>query len=312
MILYLAGSTGTKRFGQVADKAGANNFLFTFAHSDARRCAEHFCTQPQRRIFVDSGAFSAWVKGSKVNLGEYIVFCKQIMKTAKCPVVFAALDVISGKRDTAQRPTVGESERACEEGWRNYQTMKEKGIPCLMTFHQFDHPRWLERIADDSDYFAVSPRKNVSADERVKWLKGVFDIIKPLDTSNGAPRLKKKLHGLGVSSSDWMEQFPFYSADNTGWQQGAKARVRALFSGNRPLYMSLNDWKKRARECGVPVRHLRKLLGYGAPGADPDQAGNSGSYWLMFLAMEAYVAMEHHITKNWQEKGLILNSENSS
>jgi hypothetical protein len=314
VILYLAGSTGINQHERVANKAGANNFLFTFADNSARKCAEHFCTQPQRRIFIDSGAFSAWVKGSKgkpIVLNDYIAFCKHIQKLAKCPVVFAALDVIPGKKKSdGLRPTEGESEGACEEGWDNYQTMKQEGIiPCLMTFHQLDHPRWLKRIADDCDYFAVSPRKNVSPDERLKWLEGVFRHIQPLDTSNGVARLKKKIHGLGVSSVDWMKQFPFFSVDNTGWLQGGRSHSRVHLSGSRPVFMSPADWKRRAREDGIPVRYLRKMLGYGVPGVNPDPAGNSGSYWLMELAMEAYVETERHITEHWKDRGLDLDEE---
>ena len=48
-----------------------------------------------------------------------------------------------------------EIQRACDEGWDNYQAMKHEGIsPCLMTYHQFEHARQLTRIMNDTDYFA--------------------------------------------------------------------------------------------------------------------------------------------------------------
>ncbi len=78
------------------------NFLFTFAHGDARKCAEHFCEQPDRRLLIDSGAFTDWSKGkfdpktNGIRLGKYIAFCKEIQRRAKCPVKFIALDIPLG------------------------------------------------------------------------------------------------------------------------------------------------------------------------------------------------------------------------
>jgi hypothetical protein len=176
-----------------------------------------------------------------------------------------------------------------------------------MTFHQFEHKRWLTRIADDSDYFAVAPRKaGVSTEEKLKWLEQIFLYIQPLDTSNGQPRLRKKVHGLGVSSVDWMERLPFFSVDNTSWLQGARSHARRFSLGDRSIYQTLDQWKRLARECGMPTRYLREMLGYGVPGERPDPKGNSGTYWLMFLAMEADVVTECHITKHWGDRGLIL------
>jgi len=283
VILYLSGSTTPTRLEHIANKAGANHFLFTFAHQDAQDCAKHFCLQPDRRTFIDSGAYSVWSNGGNVDLAAYIAFCKEIMGMAECPVVFAALDVIAGKKADDELPTEGEIEKACAEGWNNYQTMKQQGIPCLATYHQFDDLRWLKRIADDSDYFAVGPRKRgVSAIHRFKWLQEVFRYF-------GS---SKKIHGFGVSTVDWMKEFPFFSVDSTAWLQSARAHLHFRSRGGRPLGWTLEQWKKLARKYGMPTRYLKKSLGYGTRGKKPDPNG-PGSYWLMFVAMWV-----------WQEKGV--------
>jgi hypothetical protein len=303
VIYYLAGSPSLEQLERVANKAKANNFLFTFAGSEARKCAKHFCVQPQRRIFIDSGAFSVWTKGAKVDLDEYLAFCKQIMGMAKCQVVFAALDVIPGKKN-GPNPTGQEIERACDEGWNNFQTMKQEGIPCLMTFHQYEHHKWLTRIADDSDYFAVAPRKSrdVTTDQKRKFLEQVFDEFKGKD---GLPT--KKIHGLGVSSSELMRQFPFYSLDNTAWLQSVRSHSRAMSSGFRTQYWTLKDWEDLAREQKMPTRsikRLREMLGYGVYGEKADPEGNSGHYWLMYVAMDLAVETECRITDFWRSLGV--------
>jgi hypothetical protein len=65
VILYFAGNLQTETLELIARKAmnpivggpmmRANNFLFSFADPGAQKNAKHFCVQPERRIFVDSG-----------------------------------------------------------------------------------------------------------------------------------------------------------------------------------------------------------------------------------------------------------------
>jgi hypothetical protein len=302
VIYYLAGSPSLEQSKRVVDKARANNFLFSFAHPEARKSAEHFCLHPHRRIFIDSGAYSVWNIGETVKLAEYIAFCKRMMSIAKCQLTFAALDVIPGSK-SGPKPTEAEKTKACEVGWDNYQTMKQEGVPCLMTFHQFEHKRWLTRIADDSDYFAVAPRKSrdVTTDQKRQFLEHVFNEFKGRD---GLPI--KRIHGLGVSSSDFMKRFPFYSVDTTAWLQSVKAHSRAMGidGGLKTEYWTLSKWEDRARQCKVPTKYLREMLGYGEYGGPRDLGGNSGDYWLMYLAADRAVETECRITDLWRNKGV--------
>ena len=295
MIVYLAGNLKNEQYERIANKAGANHFLCSFANKGAQKNAKYFCQQPHRRIFVDSGAFSAWKKGRKIKLGDYIVFCKQVASMAKCPVVFAALDVIPGKKED-RNPTQAEIQMACDEGWQNYQAMKQEGIsPCLMTYHQLEHRRQLTRIADDSDYFAVSPRKNLPPRERLHWLESVFACL----------GRTKRIHGLGVSSVDWMERFPFFSVDNTGWLPSVRANLRRLETRTGPRNMSLGDWKKKlAGRKGIYTRYLRKMLDYSLPGEKPDPKANRGIYFRALVAIKCDVETQSRVTELWRSKGV--------
>jgi hypothetical protein len=303
VILYLAESSMTpKQLDRLADKAGANNFLFSFAFPRARSSIEHFCLQPYRRIFVDSGAFSAWTKGKKVDLGQYIAFCKHIIDVTKCPVVFAALDVIPGSKH-GPNPTGLEIAKACDEGWDNYQTMKQEGVsPCLMTYHDFEHVRYLKRIADDSDYFAVAPRKSkeITTDIKLKFLEDVFGYIQGSEGS-----VRKKIHGFGVSSVPFMERFPFYTVDTTAWEQSIRSGLyRHTSIRDRRANLKLKDL-----DDGVSP-DLRELLGLrGVAGEKVDQNGNSGTYFLAIQAMKGDVLLQRRITDLWQRKGVIWDDQ---
>lgn len=347
MLLYLAGELGPERLERLANKAGTNNFLFTFAHAGARSCARYFCVQPQRRIFIDSGSFTAWTKEIKLDdkyLGEYMEFCKEIQRLAKCPVTFAALDIPLGKKgDKLEKLTPAVIEQSCEKGWYNYQTMKQEGIPCLPTFHQLENIRWLRRIADDCDYFAVSPRKDTRPEDRHSWLKGVFRYI----------GIAKRIHGLGVTSVDWMEQFPFFSVDNTAWLWGGKSQSYRHFANDRAKYLPFEKWKDvqvgmvpkvlakaffdnpnqltcKAMEKETVYKSLSSLKGvvpggyvvmselplnwsgegtfidrYRPPGTKLDPDAKNGTYWFVVQAMIQDLAVEEHVTDHWRARGVV-------
>jgi hypothetical protein len=303
MICYLAGSPSLVQLEKAAEKAKANNFLFTFAQSGARQCAKHFAKQPNRRLFIDSGAFSIWSNGAEVDFKAYLEFCKNILATARCKIVFAALDVIPGKKD-GPNPTQSEIALAADEGWANYKAMKQEGVPCLMTFHQFEHRRVLKRILEDSDYFAVAPRKDANAQSREEWLRALFRYLH--GDEHFAPT-DKKIHGLGISSAVWLQEFPFYSVDSTAWLQSVRSHSRAQMSdgGFRVSYRRLSDWEKLAKQCGMPTKYLQEMLGYGKRGEKADPEGRSGDYWLLYLAMDAYVEAERKITEFWRHKGVV-------
>ena len=333
MQLYLAGSTSPKKLEAWASNAPlyapiilrkdddplddwhlTPNFLFTFAHADAQKCAEHFCErpcaydfceQPHRRIFIDSGAFTAWKKGIKLDekyLSKYMEFCRKIQKRAKCCVTFAAVDIPLGKEgDKPETITLAQKEKACEQGWEYYQTMRKNGIPCLPVFHQLEHVKWLRRIADNSDYFAVSPRKDISAAKRHRWLKSVFDYIGPS---------KKKIHGFGISSDAWLREFPFFSVDRTDWLWAIKLeryplpnrRQRSLDEWTELLYHDGEDWEA-LRE------RLREILAYGTYGVKPDPQGRRGKYWFATLAIARELSWQREITKFWRQKGVVWDGE---
>jgi len=337
MIVYLAGETGDspEHHEELAAKAiafghgyalkGANHFLFSFAYEEAKRRAEYFCKQPRRRIFIDSGAYTAWTgKCEPIVNRKYLDWCKKVMDSKQCPVVFAALDVIAGKiTDSKWPPSREDSERACEKGWANYQAMKQEGIgPCLMTFHQFDDPKWLTMLKDESDYFAVShsKRRDVPDALKNKWIKDVFDTVKPLDKSSGTARLTKKIHGLGVTRIEWMKEYPFYSVDSTAWLQAGKGNLTSICGPSGQVHTrSLKVWTRRAAANGIlgdlengvspkNMKYFRECLGI-VPGVD-DRNGNWGSYFKLIQSMGAYMEQEYFVTKYWrEEKGLTLDHE---
>src|SRR5260370_6475221 len=290
MFVYSAGSQSVKRTVQMADESGQNNLLFTFADKQAQQCARHFCAQPQRNLIIDSGAYSAWSREEEIDLDEYIRFCGEILAIKKCNVEFISLDVSLGSKEDGFVPDEYKVEEACEKGWSNYTKLRAVRIPVMPVFHQFEDFDWLHRMAKDTKYISVSPRKRVvSQDLKIEWLGKVFSEV----------GLDVKIHGLGISSSETLESFPFYSVDSSTWLESSKGTFR-YFDGRQAVCLSSDEWRTTSEEHrwddGTDaVAEARETY---VP------QGQGGNYHFMKRALEADVRLQRFLSALWDERGI--------
>ena len=99
-------------------------------------------------LMLDSGAFSAWNQGVSISLKDYIDFCLENIEVIDFIV---NLDVIPGKGPFI-KVTKKDIENSAYEGWKNYETMLDAGIPkekLIHVFHQGESMDWLERMVDE-------------------------------------------------------------------------------------------------------------------------------------------------------------------
>jgi hypothetical protein len=168
------------------------------------------------KIFLDSGAFSAWNSGKKIDLNSYIRLCKKYQDEVD---VIASLDVVPGNRTTKlnSKEQQKEVQRAAEEGYENYDRMLQAGIShkkLIHTFHQFDPPEFLERmIEDEIEYIGISPSNSVPTAQRMEWLDKVCMPLL-LDKNNNP---KVKFHGFAVTSLRLVLNYPWTSVDSSSW-----------------------------------------------------------------------------------------------
>jgi hypothetical protein len=309
MILYLAGSLGADKLERLANRAHATNFLETFAHKDAQECARSLANESHMRLFVDSGAFTAWSKGTKIDIDEYIKFCHEIKAKADAsgvPVTFACLDVIAGKKG-GDKPTQADVDAASEAGWANYEYMKSKGIQPLMVFHGREKKKWLTRMAEDSDYVGLSPMKvNTTTDQKISWLSWCFRHLEAMSLSSGKPLTKT--HGFGISSPTLLEKFPFYTADSTAWLQAGRTGAYRFWTGRRAQFLPPAFWplkfEWRGGEVGctlssiqTPTSPLPAIHRYRPPKFEGDGQDNVGIYWFAMRAMKADTRLECYLSR---------------
>lgn len=169
----------------------------------------NFVGRRSLNFIIDSGAYSAWTSGRKINLYQYINFCKYI-STDKVyshhKIRFVNLDIIPGRK--GQPTTKDEIEKAASKGFENLKIFIDKGIIPIHVFHQGEDFRWIDRIVEKTDYLGISPRKDLSIKDRKRWIDHVFSYLYKNN-------YKVKIHGFGVFIVKTLLDYPWTSIDST-------------------------------------------------------------------------------------------------
>ena len=160
------------------------------------------------RFFLDSGAYSAWSRGTEIDLDEY---CEFIRANIELIEVYACLDVIPGQ--PGRQATTTERNAAAEASWRNYLYMREQGLDPLPVYHFGEDRRFLKRMLDSGcDYIGVGGLVGVPGNPRRVWLDALFEDI---TDAKGLPIVKT--HGFGMTAVPLIFRYPWYSIDSTTW-----------------------------------------------------------------------------------------------
>lgn len=159
-------------------------------------------------LFMDSGAYSAWTRGTSIELGEYIEFLQE-----RLPLLgeYFNLDVIGGERGARRTPET--LEYAATKSYENLVLMKREGLRPIPVFHQQERWYHLERILnEDNPYIAISPYEDLSKNEQAAWFDKVFSLL-----TDDKGLMKVKVHGLGVSGFSVLRRYPWTTTDATSY-----------------------------------------------------------------------------------------------
>jgi hypothetical protein len=250
---------------------GATSFLFSYEDKKVYQQVEHLSKYKDEKflILIDSGAFSAWNRGLKIDINHYVEFIEKIKKIATIhDIYFINLDVIPHVKGT--KPTKEQIVTACEKGIENYHYIKSKGHSTIHTFHQFEDLKYLDLIAtecNDFNYIGISPANDQSIESRNQWLSSVYNKIKN----------STRTHVLGLTAKDSLEKFPCYSADSSSWI-------------NVGRFGELFDYHELEK---MPKKNLsRNNCLYYDPKTDYHEA------------LKYYINLEKHVTRIWKSKGI--------
>lgn len=211
MDLYFAGS------GNIEYQFIQHNFNRLQSYLNEKTNIEYLITNKLKgKLFIDSGAFTAWTKGKIIDVDAYINWLND---RSDYIYLYGQLDSIPG--DIIKGATREQVEEAAEKTWQNYLYMRPKmnnpdGL--LYTFHVGEPYKYLKQALQWRDennkpiaYIALGGMVGKPMPVKKAFLDTCFEII------NNSSNPNVKVHAFGMTSFDLLEQYPITSADSTSW-----------------------------------------------------------------------------------------------
>lgn len=199
MILYVSGSLRMESLiKELSTKGISKKYLLSMvpkmdrllSYNDLKNkqsikdCFPSYCN----RVFLDSGAWSAYSVGAVLDINKYILFIKENKKYFEA---ITSLDVIGNEIKSKE----------------NFIKMKKEGCDVIPCFHCGESFELLKFYADNCNYIGLGGMVNVNYKQRRHFLSKCFQMFP--DNS------KIKFHGFGVTDIKLLLEFPFYSVDST-------------------------------------------------------------------------------------------------
>ena len=194
---FRAGSPTYNRLDEREKRAvdEAQHILDSYHYSHKQRLVDRI-RSTGRKIFLDSGAFSAFSLGSKININDYAKFCH---KNQDIIEVASVLDAIGD----------------AEQTWRNQKELERQGVAVLPCFHYGEPEEVLQYYVENYDYITIGGMVPISSPQLLIWLDRIWG--KYLTNPDGTPKLR--VHGFGLTSVPLMARYPWFSVDSSSWVQ---------------------------------------------------------------------------------------------
>lgn len=217
--LYFAGKI-TKAVNTELYNLGINQL---FSYMNDRGEIDHWVGLMRKygkkgKLFIDSGAFTAWTQNKYINVDDYIHF---INDRADCIDYYGQVDAIPGT--ITRKPTIAEIQAATKKTWDNYiymyyRMVNPKGL--MYTFHvgepywQLKRAlMWKDKNGEPMECLALGGMVGKNRETQLEFIEKCFSIIKH------SPNPNIKVHAFGLIAPNVLEAYPFYSADSSGWLQ---------------------------------------------------------------------------------------------
>lgn len=192
------------------------------------RTAEEYFTEQGKKIFLDSGAFSMFTQGIKVDLQEYADYIKRNQAWIG---IASNLDVIGAGN---------------EEGtYRNQKTLEDMGVKICPVHHARDDDKWLVKYMKEGyDYIFLGGMVPESKPYLREWLDRIWGQY--LADADGWPRVK--IHGFGLTDNELMWRYPWYSVDSTSWVMKSRMGAVSVDFPHRVATVTFSDQSPTRRQ----------------------------------------------------------------
>lgn len=202
------------------------------------------------KIFLDSGAFSAYTQGAKIDIGKYCDYCHKHQDFILFPSV---LDVIDFKDKNASVKGTYWNQMEMERRFKLAGTKFDAtGYGPLPVAHYGEPDEVVQFYADNYPYMALGGLVPISTPQMILWLDHIFERI--LCNPDGTPRVR--VHGFGITSLPVMQRYPWFSVDSSTWVQWASNGL--VLHPTRGVQVNISA-KSSSRK--VKGQHIDNLVG---------------------------------------------------
>lgn len=202
----------------------------------------------EAKIFLDSGAFSAYTLGVELKVEDYCNYIARNMDILRVDGKAVMASVLDGIGDPLQT-------------YRNQLEMEARGFRPLPCFHAGEDERYLEYYVQNYEYITLGGMVGSSTKQLCIWLDRIWDRY--LTDGSGNPRLK--VHGFGITAIPIMQRYPWHSCDSSSWIQSA-AFGSIITPDHGPLSVSekspaRHDWGQHVSTLTpVEQEHIFQML----------------------------------------------------
>lgn len=203
------------------------------------------------KVFLDSGAFSAFTLGVELSVSEYVDYIARnmdILRVEDGNLMASVLDGIGDPHQTYRNQLE-------MEGLLKLKGIDARPLPC---FHSGEDERYLEHYVQNYDYITLGGMVGASTQQLMVWLDRMWDRY--LTDGSGRPRCK--VHGFGITAIPIMEAYPWYSCDSSSWIQSAafgSIIMPGISAKNPAMPMSVSEKSPSRHDWGQHATTLSQV-----------------------------------------------------
>tara|TARA_R110000737_G_scaffold86322_2_gene118871 strand:- start:157 stop:972 length:816 start_codon:yes stop_codon:yes gene_type:complete len=228
-------------------------------------------------ILIDSGAFSAFTIGKKININEYASFIETFYNEWEDKVnsiYFINLDEIGNAK----------------KSWENQTFLDKLGFKTIPVIHQWGFKEEnLKRALDNYDFIAFGGMVGRKQKQHtIPWLNKCYSLIGEHYKKN---KIMPKTHLLGVASPKILYRYPCFSCDSTAYM--------SVYRYGESSFLKLNKLPKGGKTRNrTPYKNEEKYT-----------YNKKKDVELLIKVLEYeithYKLQEKDITNYWKQKGIV-------
>lgn len=176
-------------------------------------------------VVIDSGAFSIFNSGKKLDIDDYLTFIKQLPEHWK----FISFDVIPMDNMSKKETAV-----SAQASYENYLYLAEKHHNIIPVLHYGEDISYFKKYMEHTDYICCG-RLLGNYEKSYEHYRNIFKLSQD----------KIKIHGLAASDKRLLFDFPFYSIDSITYKKSINKKIRSFWSNGKLkslLYQNIRYW----------------------------------------------------------------------